>query len=80
MHSLKQSNILLNDRISAIVKRSTATNEANRVLTTRLSSAERERDALKALVDVERQRATDMLKVAEAARIEAATRDIQLQR
>jgi hypothetical protein len=80
LHSLKQSNAVLNDRISSIVKRSTAANEANRVLTSRLSAAERERDSLRSLVEVERQRAADMLKVAEAARIEAVTRDIQLQR
>jgi len=80
VHSMKQNNAMLNDRISMTMKRATAISEANKVLTSRLSSIEKERDSLRALIEIERQRASDMLKIAETARIEAATRDLQLQR
>jgi len=80
MHALKQNNAMLNDRISVMMKRASSVTEANKVLTTRVSSIERERNSLRTLIDIERQRAADMLKVAEAARIDAATKDIQLQR
>lgn len=79
-HGWQQNNALLNERNAVIMKRASAANEANKVLTSRLSTVEKERDALRALIEVERQRALDMTKVAEAARIEAATKDIQLQR
>ena len=77
---MKQTNALLNERLSIIMKRAAASNEANKVLTNRLSSVERERDAVRAVVEVERQRAQDMMKVAEVARIDAATKDLHIQR
>jgi chromosome segregation ATPase len=79
-HGWQQNNALLNDRNAVIMKRASAANEANKVLTSRLSGVEKERDALRALIEVERQRSMDMTKIAETARIEAATKDIQLQR
>lgn len=79
-HGLQQNHAMLNERNAVIMKRASAAGEANKVLTSRLTTVERERDALRALIEVERQRALDMSKVAETARIEAATKDIQLQR
>lgn len=71
---------MLNERLSIIMKRAAASGEANKVLTSRLSTIERERDAARSVIDLERQRNADMTKVVEAARVEAATKDIQLQR
>lgn len=71
---------MLNERLSIIMKRAAASGEANKVLTSRLSTIERERDAARSVIDLERQRNSDMTKVVEAARVEAATKDIQLQR
>ena len=79
-HGMKQTNALLNERLAIIMKRAAASNEANKVLTSRLSSVERERDAIRAIVEVERQRAQDMMKIAEVARIDAATKDLHIQR
>lgn len=79
-HALKQSNAMLNERLTIVMKRAAASAEANKVLTARLGSVEKERDAMRAIVEVERQRAADMMKVAEVARIDAATKDIQHQR
>lgn len=77
---LRQSNALLNERINMIIKRASAATEANKVLTERMASVERERDAVRALVNIERQRATDMSSIAEAARVQAATKEIHIQR
>ncbi len=79
-HALKQSNAMLNERLTIVMKRAAASAEANKVLTSRLGSVEKERDAMRAIVEIERQRAADMMKVAEVARIDAATKDIHLQR
>ncbi len=71
---------MLNERLTIVMKRATAVTEANKVLTTRVSSVERERDTLRSVIDMERQKAHDMMKIAETARIDAASKEIQLQR
>jgi hypothetical protein len=71
---------MLNERLTIVMKRAAASAEMNKVLTTRLGTVEKERDAMRAIVEVERQRAADMMKVAEVARIDASTKDIQMQR
>lgn len=80
MHGLKQTNTMLNERIQLIIKRASDASDANKVLSSRLLSVERERNAMRALVSVERQRATEMGQVAETARSQAANRDVQMQR
>ncbi len=50
------------------------------MISSRLSAVERERDAVRAMLGAERQRAEDMGVVAEAARGETASREMQLQR
>lgn len=63
-----------------IIKRAGAATEANKLLTGRLGSVERERDAVRALVGIERQRASEMSHIAESARVEAATKELHIQR
>ncbi len=77
---LKQNNVMLNERINMIIKRAGAATEANKLLTGRLGAVERERDAVRALVGIERQRASDMSHIAESARVEAATKELHIQR
>ena len=77
---LKQNNVMLNERVNMILKRAGAATEANKLLTSRLSSVERERDAVRTLVGIERQRATDLSHIAESARVEAATKELHIQR
>jgi hypothetical protein len=71
---------MLNERLSIVMKRAAASQENSKLLTSRLTTIERERDSMKAVLELERQRAADMSKLAETARIEAATKDIHLQR
>jgi hypothetical protein len=71
---------MLNERLTIVMKRASAAQENSKLLTSRLSGVERERDTLRAVVEVERQRAADMGKIAETVRIEAATKDLHLQR
>lgn len=77
---LKQNNVMLNERINMIIKRASAATEANKLLTGRLGAVERERDAVRALVGIERQRAADMSHIAESARVESATKELHIQR
>ncbi len=77
---LRQTNAMLNERINLIITRATSATEANKALQARLSVVERERDAVRSLIGIERQRAIEMGQVAQAARTQAATMDMQLQR
>lgn len=77
---LRQTNAMLNERISLIISRATAATDANKALQTRLTAVERERDAVRSLMGIERQRAAEMGQVAEAARSQAVAKEIQLQR
>lgn len=71
---------MLNERLSILMKRATAAADANKVLTTRLSSVERERDAYRSIIEMERQKTQEMTKIAEIAKIETASKELQLQR
>jgi hypothetical protein len=71
---------MLNERLSVIMKRASAATDANKILTTRLGSLERERDALRSLINMERTKTADMLKIAEMAKLEATNKDIRIQR
>eukprot|EP00981_Chlorochromonas_danica_P011609 scaffold4147_cov154-Ochromonas_danica.AAC.2 len=62
------------------MKRAASAQESSKLLTTRLTSVERERDSVKAVLEIERQRCADLVKLVETARVEAATKDIHLQR
>lgn len=77
---MRQSNVVLNERVQMVMKRAAAAADANKVLSSRLASVERERNATRALVSTERQRAEDMISVAEVARAQVASREVQLQR
>lgn len=79
-HGLRQTNTMLNERVQMVIKRATTAADANKVLSTRLSSVERERDAVRALVNAERQRAEDYGTIAETARAQVATRELELDR
>jgi mevalonate pyrophosphate decarboxylase len=79
-HALRQTNVMLNERVQMVIKRATSASDANKVLTSRLSSVERERDAVRALVNAERQRAEDYGTIVETARAQVAKREVELQR
>jgi hypothetical protein len=46
-----------------VIKRAAAAAEANKVLTTRLSTVKRERDAVRSMINVERQKTVDLSQV-----------------
>lgn len=77
-HSLRQTNAMLNERVQLAIKRAAAATDANKIVAARLSSVERERDAVRALISTERQRATDMSHVLEATREQLMHRDLQV--
>ena len=56
VHGLRATNAMLNDRVQAIIKRAGEAGEANKLLSSKLQQVERERDAVRAAVAVERQR------------------------
>jgi hypothetical protein len=80
IHNFKQSNAMLNERLSILMKRATAASDANQVLTSRLSSVEKERDGYRSLVEMERQKTMEMTKIAEIAKIETANKELLLQK
>jgi uncharacterized membrane protein len=71
---------MLNERLSILMKRATAASDANQVLTSRLSSVEKERDGYRSLVEMERQKTMEMTKIAEIAKIETANKELLLQK
>ena len=77
-HALRQTNTMLNERVQMVIKRATSAADANKVLSTRLSSVERERDAVRALVNAERQRAEDYGSIVETARAQIASRELEM--
>lgn len=79
-HTIRQTNAMLNERVQMVIKRATAAADANKVLSSRLASVERERDINRALMGTERQQKEEMMSVAEAARAQVASREVQLQR
>ena len=74
-HGLRQTNLMLNERVQMIIKRASAATEANRLLSSRLSSIEGERDAMRSVVSSERQKAADYEQIAQAARTEIALKE-----
>jgi len=77
-HGLRQTNNYLNERVQMIIKRASAATDANKLLSARLGSLERENDAMRAVVSAERQRSTDMETVAATARGQTALRESQM--
>ena len=45
-HALRQTNVMLKERVEMVVKRATHAADANKILSSRLASVERERDAV----------------------------------
>ena len=74
------ANAMLNERVQMVMKRAAGAADANKVLSSRLAAVERERDASRAMISTERQRAEDMVSVAEVARSQVAAREAQMQR
>ena len=64
---------MLDERIQVVMKRASAAADANKILSAQLHSVQVERDAMRALVGVERNRANDQTAVAAAARASAAS-------
>ena len=77
-HGLRQTNLMLNERVQMIIKRASAATEANRLLSSRLSSIEGERDAMRSVVSSERQKAADYEQIAQAARTEIALKESRI--
>lgn len=80
IYSGKQSNAMLNERLAILLKRATAATDSNKVLTSRLGSLERERDTLRGLLDLERHKVQEVMKVAEATKMEAVQKEMELKR
>ena len=73
LHQARQTKNMLDERIQVVMKRASAAADANKILSAQLHSIQVERDAMRALVGVERNRANDQTAVAAAARASAAT-------
>eukprot|EP01035_Chromulina_nebulosa_P019558 gene19558-25458_t len=71
-HSLRQTNVMLNDRQQHLLNRVNELIDSSKVLSTRVTSLERERDALSKLLTTERQRSADMTKLVESVRAQMA--------
>ena len=72
VRELRQTNKVLHERIALILKRAAAAADNARMLGSRLAAAENERDALRATIGSERQRAIELEQVAMAARSQVA--------
>lgn len=79
-YTLTQANKMLHERITMLLKRATSASDANKVLSTRLASVERERDTMRALAGIEKQKASDLASVVELARAQTATATAQANR
>ena len=73
LHQSRQTKNMLDERIQVVMKRASAAADANKILSAQLHSIQVERDAMRALVGVERNRANDQTAVAAAARATAAS-------
>lgn len=72
LHSMRQANNLLNERVAMVMKRAVSSTDHSKMLSARLAVAENERDALRSTIGSERQRAIELEQVAMAARSQAA--------
>jgi chromosome segregation ATPase len=79
-YGLRQTNQMLNERVAAIIKRAAAAGDANKILSSRLMNAERERDAIRSLLQAEQQRANELEGVTQQVRTESILREIQASR
>jgi chromosome segregation ATPase len=80
LYGLRQTNQMLNERVATIIKRAAAAGDANKILSSRLMNAERERDAIRALYGAEQQRAKEMEGIVQQTRTESILREIQVSR
>jgi len=80
LYGLRQTNQMLNERVATIIKRAAAAGDANKILSSRLMNAERERDAIRALLLAEQQRANELEGVTQQVRTESILREIQSSR
>ena len=71
---------MLHERVTMLLKRATAAADASKVMGTRLAAVERERDAMRSVAGLERQKAVDLSSVVELSRAQAATANAQLNR
>jgi hypothetical protein len=79
-YTLNEANKMLHERVTMLLKRATAASDSSKVLSTRLAAVERERDAMRAVAGLERQKASDLTSVVELSRAQAATANAQLNR
>ena len=63
-----------------LLKRATSASDATKVMSARLANVERERDAMRAVAGIEKQKTSDLLTVVELSRAQAATASAQLSR
>ena len=75
---LRKTNSHLNERVQMAFKRAASATDANKLLSARLGSLERENNAMRAVVSSERQRSTDLETVAQTARTQAALQERRL--
>lgn len=69
---LRQSATVLQERLQMVMRRAATCGDGNKVLSTRLTAVERERDALRALVQTERERTMEIETLLQTARTQAA--------
>ena len=79
-HALRQTNVMLKERVEMVIKRATNAADANKILSSRLAAAERERDAVRALVMAERQKSEEYGTLIETARAQVAQKELHIAR
>lgn len=79
-HALRQTNVMLKERVEMVIKRATNAADANKILSSRLAAAERERDAVRALVMAERQKSEEYGTLIESARAQVAQKELHIAR
>ncbi len=71
---------MLHERVTMLLKRATAATDSTKVMATRLAAVERERDAMRSIAGIEKQKSSDLESVVELSRAQAATAAAQLDR
>jgi chromosome segregation ATPase len=80
MYGMKQTNAMLNERMQLLLKRINELTESNKVMSARITSLEKERDALSRLLSIERQKVVDMNRLVENTRSQLAAKEHELKR
>lgn len=80
LYSERTQNSMLTERVAALLKRAASASDATKVMSSRLAAVERERDAMRSLAAMERQKASELGSVVEISRAQAATASAQLNR